>query len=55
MTVLVDTNVILDYVLKREPFAEYTITQNTRYFKQSSVPALAPSDFLEIYADSYGS
>jgi len=46
MTVLIDTNVILDVLLKREPFMWKS--SNVLLYINSSIPVINPSDFLDI-------
>ena len=64
MVVLIDTNIIIDFLLTREPFyhaaAEvitrcasreltgYIITRNTHDYINSEIPAILPEDFLKI-------
>lgn len=58
MRVLLDTNVLIDYISKRDFLqmecaidynANYIITRNIKDYKNSSVQPILPSDFLKIY------
>ncbi len=49
--ILVDTNVLLDYLLIREPFYEdagYIVTRNLSDYKTSEIQAILPRDYLEL-------
>ena len=50
MRILIDTNVVIDWLTHREPFhkdAEYIITRNTRDFQMSAIPVLLPEEFIK--------
>lgn len=48
MRVLVDTNIILDDFLEREPFVEdAAITRNPQDFAGATLPILSASELLE--------
>jgi predicted nucleic acid-binding protein len=49
MTVLIDTNVILDYVLKREPFAADALTCLERLITGKAKVWLTASTITDIY------
>jgi predicted nucleic acid-binding protein len=49
MTVLIDTNVILDYVLKREPFAADALACIERLFIGKAKAWLTASTITDIY------
>lgn len=46
MVVLIDTNILLNYLTNRE--ADYIITCNTKDFANSEVPAVNPKEFLKL-------
>lgn len=56
MKVLVDTNVLIDYLAGRKPYyedadscgADYIVTRNTKDFENSKVPAITPEKFLKL-------
>lgn len=62
MKILVDTNVIIDILCKREPFfedavvsaiaerqkAKYILTRNTKDFEKSKILSITPHDYLNI-------
>ena len=49
MNVLIDTNVILDYVLKREPFAQDALACIEKLFSQKAKAWLTASTVTDIY------
>ena len=59
MRVLIDTNVLADLLLGRDPYydiaynilaisADYIVTRNTKDFASSRVPAILPDEFLKV-------
>jgi predicted nucleic acid-binding protein len=44
MLILIDTNVILDYLISRKPFVDIA------NFSTSPIPAILPENFLQIMA-----
>jgi len=63
MVILIDTNIILDHLIPRQPFtdslqvecarlvnADYIITRNISDFLSSPIPAILPEDFLKKMA-----
>ena len=60
--ILIDTNVLLDYLLEREPFfedclqmecaesygAEYIVTRNVSDYSVSDIKAILPSEYLGL-------
>lgn len=64
MVVLIDTNVLLDFLLGRDPYfgnadriiklcagkvkADYIVTRNMKDFEISEIPAILPEDFLKL-------
>jgi len=60
--ILIDTNVLLDYLLEREPFfedclqmecakrygAEYIVTRNVSDYSTSDIKAILPSEYLGL-------
>lgn len=67
MTILVDTNVILDILLKREPYADaarmiftkcaemadYIVTRNMNDYRHSRIKAIEPDEFLRRLQDCH--
>lgn len=64
--VLIDTNVLLDYLFDREPYgemdclqmecaisyhADYIVTRNLLDFKNSIIPSLEPEQFYQMMHD----
>ena len=49
MTVLIDTNIILDYVLKREPFAQSALQCLDRLMEAKAKVWLTASTITDIY------
>ena len=65
MKILIDTNIIIDYLADRMPFAvfedalvsvcakrvkaEYIVTRNSNDFVRSDVPTVSPEDFLDKF------
>ena len=50
-TVFLDTNIILDFFMKRKGFeedADYIITRNTKDFLFSDISILTPKEFLSL-------
>ncbi len=66
MNVLIDTNVILDILLRRKSFfedavqyiagrsiaADYIITRNTKHYEKSTIKAITPKAFLNQISES---
>ena len=52
MRVLVDANVLIDYLARREcaisSDVDYIITRNGKDFTGSKIPVLSPDDFLAM-------
>jgi len=54
MVILIDTNIIMDYLLTRQPFmdnVDYIVTRNITDFSASPIPAILPEDFLRKMTD----
>ena len=53
MKIFIDTNVVLDVLLKQEPFYqdsfEYIITRNKTDFENSDIPCMSPADFIAFF------
>jgi len=65
MTVLIDTNVILDILLQRQHFAvqytagehiqaDYIITRDPGGYEDSSISVIQPADFLTLMEQKTG-
>ena len=46
MNVLIDTNILLDFIQHKEINAEFIITRNVDDYKESEIKAITPYDFL---------
>ena len=51
MRVLLDLNVLMDFLLKRQPWCvEAIITRNPADFTASPIPIMSPTELLEAIA-----